>query len=57
MSALQARRGWLPRRAFLEWAVLSALLSTLAIVLGTLVGLGRVDLVLYDALQSLRNRP
>ncbi|MBK5104689.1 MAG: CHASE2 domain-containing protein, partial [Burkholderiales bacterium] len=32
-------------------------LSTLAIVLGTLVGLGRVDLVLYDTLQSLRNRP
>jgi len=57
MSALQARRGGLPRRAFLEWALLSVLLSTLAIVLGALVGLGRVDLVLYDALQSLRTRP
>jgi len=37
--------------------VLSLLLSTLAIVLGTLVGLGRIDLVLYDAVQSLRTRP
>ncbi|MBE0623716.1 MAG: CHASE2 domain-containing protein, partial [Burkholderiales bacterium] len=57
MTALQARRGCLPRRAFLEWALLSVLLSTLAIVLGALVGLGRVDLVLYDTLQSLRKRP
>ncbi|MBE0618973.1 MAG: CHASE2 domain-containing protein [Burkholderiales bacterium] len=58
MSAKKMRkRSWLPRRAFLEWAVLSMLLSTLAIFLGTLVGLGRADLVLYDAVQSLRHRP
>ena len=57
MSAKAARRSWLPRRAFLEWAVLSLLLSTVAIALGALVGLGRIDLVLYDAVQSLRTRP
>lgn len=57
MTAKQLKRSWLPRGAFLEWAVLSLLLSTLAIVLGTLVGLGRIDLVLYDAVQSLRTRP
>jgi CHASE2 domain-containing sensor protein/signal transduction histidine kinase len=47
----------LPRRAFLEWAALSLLLATLAVVLGAMVGLGRVDLVLYDTAQSLRTRP
>ena len=57
MTAKQLKRSWAPRRAFLEWAMLSLLLSTLAIVLGTLVGLGRIDLVLYDAVQSLRTRP
>ena len=57
MIARRFKRAWLPRRAFLEWAVLSLLLSTLAIALGALVGLGRIDLVLYDAAQSLRTRP
>ncbi len=57
MIARAVKRSRLPRRAFQEWAILSLLLSALAIVLGTLVGLGRVDLLLYDALQSLRNRP
>ena len=57
MIAKQVRRGALPRRAFLEWAVLSLLLCTLAIVLGAMAGLGRIDLVLYDAVQSMRTRP
>ena len=57
MTTIQVRRAWLPRRAFLEWSVLSILLSTLAIVLGAAVGMGRSDLVLYDALQSMRSRP
>ena len=57
MIAREFKRAWLPRRAFLEWAVLSLLLSTLAIALGAQVGLGRIDLVLYDAAQSLRTRP
>ena len=57
MIAGDGKRGWLPRRAFVEWAALSALLSALALALGALVGLGRVDLVLYDAAQSLRSRP
>jgi len=57
MTEKELRRAWLPRRAFLEWAVLSLLLSGLALCLGALVGLGRVDLVLYDAVQSLRTRP
>ena len=57
MNATELTRGWLPRRAAAEWAVLSLLLSTLAIVLGALAGLGRSDLVLYDAAQSLRARP
>jgi len=34
VTARQARRNWLPRSAFIEWAVLSALLSVLAITLG-----------------------
>ena len=57
MIAKELKRAWLPRRAFLEWAVLALLLSTVAIGLGSLVGLGRIDLVLYDAVQSLRTRP
>ncbi len=57
MRAKKAKRSWLPRRAFLEWAVLSALLSILAIFLGTQVGLGRADLVLYDTVQALHARP
>ncbi|MBE0614416.1 MAG: CHASE2 domain-containing protein [Burkholderiales bacterium] len=57
MTSAQVKRGWLPRRAFVEWSLLSVLLSALAIALGTAVGLGRVDLVLYDTLQSLRSRP
>ncbi|MSQ71081.1 MAG: CHASE2 domain-containing protein [Betaproteobacteria bacterium] len=51
------QRTHLPRRAFLEWAALAVLLCTLAVALGSMVGLGRLDLVLYDAAQSLRSRP
>lgn len=57
MNANGLGRSRLPRRAFLEWAVLSLLLSALALALGAMVGLGRIDLVLYDAAQSLRSRP
>ena len=48
MTPTSFRRSWLPRRALLEWAVLSTVLATLAVVLGAQVGLGRADLVLYD---------
>jgi len=57
MIADEVKRAWLPRRALLEWTALSLALSALALVLGAMVGLGRIDLVLYDAAQSLRERP
>ena len=47
----------LPRRALLEWLILSLILSSLAIYLGSQVGLGRIDRQLYDTAQSLRTRP
>ena len=52
MIAKEVKWTWLPRGAFLERAVLSMPLSTPAIVLGALVGLGCIDLVMYDAAQS-----
>lgn len=57
MTPTSFRRSWLPRRALLEWAVLSTVLATLAVVLGAQVGLGRADLVLYDIAQSIQSRP
>jgi len=47
----------LPRRALLEWLVLSLILTSLALYLGSQVGLGRIDRQLYDTAQSLRSRP
>lgn len=57
MIAKKLRRDWLPRPVLLEWSLLSILLSALAIATGAMVGLGRADLVLYDAAQSLRTQP
>ena len=57
MTAKRFRQSRLPRRAFVEWAVLSVVLSALALVLGAQVGLGRADLVAYDTAQSLFPRP
>jgi len=47
----------LPRRALLEWMVLALVLLTLALYLGSQVGLGRIDRQLYDIAQSLRSQP
>lgn len=56
-----AARPWerirLPRRALLEWMVLALVLATLALYLGSQVGLGRIDRQLYDTAQSMRSRP